>query len=331
MTLDERRIRRDEMTRASVRDEGAAQPSTLPGLISVGGASRSGSTLLALLLGEIEGSVSVGELRYIWSRGWRMNMLCGCGVPFRECSFWRAVLTKAYGDLGAVPAAELERLQDSVTGIARLPALLAGAGSSVFERRVRRLEEHLVQLCGSIREVAGARSVIDSSKLPSYCFALSRANGADARLVHLVRDSRAVAFSFLRHKHKPDIHWRQAEMKRFSPLKSSLDWNGLNGAMEAIRLRRPTIFMRYEDLAGDPSGQMQRVVPSLVASSGFPSSGQGSVSLAENHTVSGNPLRFTAGDLQIRPDTEWRSRMRERDRWLVTATTAPLLAHYGYL
>ena len=256
-----------------------------------------------------------------------MNMLCGCGVPFRECWFWRAVLTKAYGDLGSVPAAELERLQDSVTGIARLPALLAGPRSSAFDRRARRLEEHLVQLCGSIREVAGAASIVDSSKLASYCFVLSRANGADARLVHLVRDSRAVAFSFMRHKHKPDIHWRQAEMKRFSPLKSSLDWNGLNAAMEAIGLRRPTIFMRYEDLAGDPSRQLQRVVPS----SGLPGSGQGPVALAENHTVSGNPLRFTAGDLQIRPDTEWRSRMRDRDRWLVTAATAPLLARYGYL
>lgn len=260
-----------------------------------------------------------------------MNMLCGCGVPFRDCSFWRAVLTKAYGDLGAVPAAELERLQDSVTGIARLPALLAGAQSSAFDRRVRRLEAHLARLCDSIRRVAGARSVIDSSKLASYCFVLSRANGAEARLVHLVRDSRAVAFSFLRHKHKPDIHWRQAEMKRFSPLKSAIDWNGLNGAMEAIGLRRPTTFMRYEDLAGDPSGEMRRVAPELASSSSFLGSGQGSVALAENHTVSGNPLRFTAGDLQIRPDTEWRSRMRDRDRWLVTAATAPLLARYGYL
>lgn len=327
MTIGEKHLRPVETTGVSVRSHAATPPPSLPSLISVGGASRSGSTLLTLLLGEIEGSVSVGELRYIWSRGWRMNMLCGCGVPFRECWFWRAVLTKAYGDLGSVPAAELERLQDSVTGIARLPALLAGPRSSAFDRRSRRLEEHLVQLCGSIREVAGAASIVDSSKLASYCFVLSRANGADARLVHLVRDSRAVAFSFMRHKHKPDIHWRQAEMKRFSPLKSSLDWNGLNAAMEAIGLRRPTIFMRYEDLAGDPSRQLQRVVPS----SGLPGSGPGPVALAENHTVSGNPLRFTAGDLQIRPDTEWRSRMRDRDRWLVTAATAPLLARYGYL
>lgn len=327
MTISEKHVRPAETTGVSVRSQPSDPLSSLPSLISVGGASRSGSTLLTLLLGEVEGSVSVGELRYIWSRGWRMNMLCGCGVPFRECTFWRAVLTKAYGQLGAVPADELERLQDSVTAIARLPALLAGARSSAFARRARRLEEHLEQLCGSIREVAGARSIVDSSKLASYCYVLSRANGADARLVHLVRDSRAVAFSFLRHKHKPDIHWRQAEMKRFSPLKSSLDWNGLNGAMEAIGVRRPTILMRYEDLAVDPSRQLQRVMPS----SGLPSTGHGSVALAENHTVSGNPLRFTSGDLQIRPDTEWRSRMRERDRWLVTAATAPLLARYGYL
>jgi hypothetical protein len=47
--------------------------------------------------------------------------------------------------------------------------------------------------------------------------------------------------------------------------------------------------------------------------------------------VSGNPLRFTVGELKIEPDTEWRDRMRPRDRRLATALTLPLLARYGYL
>ncbi|HEX7247337.1 MAG TPA: sulfotransferase, partial [Actinomycetota bacterium] len=185
----------------------------------------------------------------------------------------------------------------------------------------------------SIREVAGARSVIDSSKLPSYCLVLSRANGDDGRLVHLVRDSRAVAFSFMRHKAKPDIHWRSAEMKRFSPLKSSLDWNGLNASMEAIALGRSIVRMRYEDLATDVPAQLRRVVPELDGSSPWSeqAGGSGSLVIDENHTVSGNPLRFTAGELRVEVDAEWRSSMRDRDRRLVTAATAPLLVRYGYL
>jgi Sulfotransferase family len=326
MTLDERHTRPgDALDGGSPRSSSAAR---IPALISVGGASRSGSTLLTLLLGRSEGAFPVGELRYIWSRGLRMNMLCGCGVPFRDCPFWRAVLADAYGAIDSVPAAELERLQDSVAGIFKLPGLLAGVSTAAY-RRVSLLEAHLVRLCRSIREVAGARSLIDSSKLASYCVVLTRAHGDDARLVHLVRDSRAVAFSFMRHKHKPDIHWRQAEMKRFSPLKSSLDWNGLNLSMEAVGLRRPTLLMRYEDLANDPASELLRAMPEITRTSSLSASSK--VPLAENHTVSGNPLRFTAGELQIRADDEWRSAMRAADRRLVTAATAPLLARYGYL
>ena len=65
MTIGEKHLRPVETTGVSVRSHAATPPPSLPSLISVGGASRSGSTLLTLLLGEIEGSVSVGELRYI--------------------------------------------------------------------------------------------------------------------------------------------------------------------------------------------------------------------------------------------------------------------------
>src|SRR5215210_6485081 len=124
-----------------------ASPSTPPPTISIGGASRSGSTLLSMLLDCLPGVVAVGELRYLWSRGLRQNMLCGCGMPFRECDFWRAVLRRTYGSLDATPAAELEALQASVSAFWHLPFLLAPARTPAFDRRMTRLVEHLTALC----------------------------------------------------------------------------------------------------------------------------------------------------------------------------------------
>jgi hypothetical protein len=46
--------------------------------------------------------------------------------------------------------------------------------------------------------------------------------------------------------------------------------------------------------------------------------------------VSGNPNRFQSGPVRLRPDDEWISRMRPRDKTLVTLLTLPLLARYGY-
>ena len=101
--------------------------------------------------------------------------------------------------------------------------------------------------------------IVDTSKLPSYCFLLSGASASGSRFVHLVRDSRAVAFSFQRKRAKPDIHWLDASMKRFSPLNSAVDWNGLNLGMELIAATSADVVrVRYEDLVADPGAASGR-------------------------------------------------------------------------
>ncbi len=299
-------------------------------LISIGGANRSGSTLLTLLLGEIDGLVAVGELRYIWSRGFRENMLCGCGAPFHDCSFWKDVFTEAYGGISNVPVDEISSLQDSVAQIWHLPQLLADPKLASFHTRVQACVQHLERVCSAIRDVSGARVIVDSSKLPSYCYLLSRVPRANVTLLHLVRDSRAVAFSFLRKRRKPDIHWTEAYMPRFSPLRSARDWDILNLGMEAIKKTIvPCRLVRYEDLVLDPPGELSRALPhDLNGLQGLSAGGE--VALSTHHTVSGNPLRFTHGSLRIRPDTEWRAAMTVADYRVVTALTWPLLARYEY-
>jgi hypothetical protein len=299
-------------------------------VISIGGASRSGSTLLTLLLGELDDVVAVGELRYIWTRGFGQNMLCGCGVPFLECTFWNDVFAEAYGGLHRTPVAEISELQDSVAQIWHLPQLLAGPRLPHFHARVQACVQHLDRVCAAVRAVSGARVIVDSSKLPSYCYLLSQVSGAKSTLVHLVRDSRAVAFSFLRKRRKPDIHWTEAYMPRFSPLRSARDWDVLNLGMEAIKQTNlPCSTLRYEDLVLDPARGLASALGG--AGNGLPDLRQrDQIEVSTHHTVSGNPLRFSHGPLRIRPDTEWRSSMDAADRRLVTALTWPLLARYHY-
>jgi hypothetical protein len=55
------------------------------------------------------------------------------------------------------------------------------------------------------------------------------------------------------------------------------------------------------------------------------------LSLSVDHTVSGNPSRFRTGNIELRPDEEWKVKMRRADKNVVTALTAPLLLKYGYL
>ncbi len=48
------------------------------------------------------------------------------------------------------------------------------------------------------------------------------------------------------------------------------------------------------------------------------------------HAVAGNPMRFRQGDIELRLDDEWRSRMPRRDRAVTAAITWPLRLAYGY-
>src|SRR5690349_2184383 len=66
-------------------------------VLFIAGAARSGSTLLDRVIGMHEGFCSSGELTFIWQRSYRENQLCGCGVPFHECEFWREVSDTAFG------------------------------------------------------------------------------------------------------------------------------------------------------------------------------------------------------------------------------------------
>ena len=54
------------------------------------------------------------------------------------------------------------------------------------------------------------------------------------------------------------------------------------------------------------------------------------ISLSVDHTVSGNPSRFRTGKIELRPDEEWKVKMRGADKNIVLALTAPLLLTYGY-
>ena len=55
----------------------------------------------------------------------------------------------------------------------------------------------------------------------------------------------------------------------------------------------------------------------------------GTVHLGGSHSVAGNPMRFTTGDIPLHVDEAWRTAMRPRDRRTVGALTFPLRAWYS--
>ncbi|HEX3276160.1 MAG TPA: sulfotransferase [Gemmatimonadales bacterium] len=300
-------------------------------VLYVGSWGRSGSTLLDLMLGQIPGCVSVGELRYLWERGLAERQLCGCGIPVPECPFWGAVLEEASRGGEPIDAAEVLALWRRVDGLARVPGLMARWHLPAHREDLRAFRDVLGRVYRAAAAVSGARTVVDSSKYAAYGLLVSGVPGLELRLLHLVRDSRAVAYSWLRRKLMPEVTTETRYMPVKGPWRSATYWELENLALELLRRSAArSARLRYDDLTTDPRGTLGAALAVLGIEADLGFLRERRLQLGLNHTVAGNPMRFRRGDLAIEPDVEWRRGLAPRPRRVVTALTWPLLVRYGF-
>ena len=322
-----------------VGSAGAGAAVDVPRVVYLGGLGRSGSTLAVRLLGQLPGAFAAGEIAQMWRRGIVEAERCGCGEPFPSCPFWRKVGEAAFGGWDNVDVAHLNRLRRSVDRTRFIPQLAAPALARPAFRRA--LAEYLTYYLGAyaaIGQVSGCQVVIDSSKHASLAFCLHRSPQLDLRVVHLVRDSRAVAYSWTKKVSRPEADPGKY-MMTYSPAAAAVLWNTQNAAMHLLaRCGVPTLQVRYEDLAAAPSATLRKIatfagLPADPPDLGF-LGGDGTSRWAElspAHTASGNPNRFVTGRTEIRTDDSWRTALPSPNRALVSALTLPGLAHYHYL
>lgn len=297
-------------------------------VLYIAGTGRSGSTWVESILARECGYIAVGELDYIWTRSLRDNQLCGCGKPFNLCEFWNAVIDHAFGGLDHCDHVHLAELANTVRRVRHIRALgrlpirqpeLAVAFADYTDA--------LQRLYVAISEVSQAPTIIDSSKDPRHGFVVAATPGVRLRPLHLVRDSRAVAYSWQRVRPRPEVHWAEETMPRYRPRQVVHRWLVGNVLAEVLRRRVPGgQLLRYEDLSGDPSTFDRLVREEQARNAATKAPGKSLL-----HSVSGNPLRFNNSlAAPTKRDDAWRMGLSAQDFRFVTATTAPLLVRYGY-
>jgi hypothetical protein len=304
-------------------------------VVFIGGLGRSGSTLLDRMLDRLDDVCSVGELVHLWQRGLAENNRCGCGQRFRDCQFWCRVGEQAFGGWDALDVEEVLALKGAVDRNRYVPLMVLPALWPPYRARLRRYLDLLERLYQAIRQVSGRPQLVDASKHASHAFLVRRLRGLDLRLVHLVRDSRGVAFSWTKLMRRAEVVDGDALMATDTPLRMSaryVSYNLLFHLLPRLGVRR--LLLRYESLVGDPAGELTRVLdhagrPPADGELGFV--GDGWVELGPSHALAGNPMRFGSGRVPLRVDEEWRGQLRRRHRLLTMVSTWPLLLRYGYL
>lgn len=297
------------------------------------GPGRSGSTLLERSLAQNDSFFSVGELMYIWQRGFIENQLCGCGTPFRNCEFWSAVIKEAFGDFNNIDLKEIIRLQNNVGRIRSIGKRYYSLKRDFkFQDDLSKYIDIWDRLYSAIKKVSGCSVIIDSSKEPSHLFVLKELEKINLQIIHLVRDSRAIAYSWQRRVKNPAVYWKD-EYLALGTLRSAFEWDLYNLLIHLLGNRLPYMLLRYEDMVENLHETLADICKKFDVDNGLPDLIEGaSINLTEiNHTVSGNPMRFQYGMIKIKPDMEWGKNMKTRHKIVITALTWPLLLRYKYI
>jgi hypothetical protein len=300
-------------------------------LLFVAGAGRSGTTILNTILGQVPGFVSVGEVRYIWERAFGENHRCGCGEPFADCPFWSDVIARAFGPAGPPAPEPVSRDLLSRLRILHVPAMIARSALGRPTVPPHHNDAAIHAIYRALADTPGVEVIVDSSKLPPYGKLLERLPGVDLRVINVVRDPRANAWSWRRVKQTGDTD-KNETMEQLELWRSSLVWSAWNVLI--ARWFPPSdrsITVRYEDFVARPRETTARIVAMAGGdASALPFVDEHTATLARTHTVAGNPNRHQSGTVALRVDDEWASAMPAAQKWFVTALTFPLIRRLGY-
>jgi hypothetical protein len=292
------------------------------------GYGRSGSTLLDVLLGNARDIVSVGELDLL-ARDWDARV-CSCGAPYPECSFWRRVRSFTDAICGPRTNTDRERTLRRIERISSLPGLLLGALPRGWRSEYRTLVRAELE---GIASASGKRTILDSSKsareAAGRAIALQRVAGVSVKLIHLVRDGRAVLWSVQRgdNVRLGDGSVGQDAAFALPTIRALFGWvlaNAIALLTQSVSPNGRVLRVHYEDLVRDPGSELARIGAFLGCDlSDVARRASAGDAFDPGHSTGGNRLR-RAGAVRLREDREWESRLGKPERALYWALGWPL-------
>lgn len=284
-------------------------------VLYIAGATRSGSTLLARLLGEVDNFISIGEaFRWMFNTE-RMSRTqpCGCGSSVLECHFWREIVAK-------IENSREQELGTSYIRIRYLPLLMSPVKTSLFNDSWNKLLIITQNIIEAISKKSNNHVIVDSSKNPANAYVLSQVPGVELHVVHLVRDPRGVVSSWSRPKKYLSTY----------PTHTVIGWwLSHNMSAEVLRFCANSFMqLRYEDFLENPKETLRNI---LCSANENPKDidiiTDDSVRIGVQHLLAGNPDKMQSGEIKIKP-RKWHL---NRFRTIVTTLlTFPLLIKYNY-
>lgn len=292
-------------------------------ILYVLGRGRSGSTLLEGLIEVKYQCFGGGELR-LWDKALVKNTYCSCGNTLSSCGFWSEVFSGSEVDFNS------ELVLSSHARLYRwwnLLLLLLPWRSKIIGLMYSKEVEYIKHFYDLIEEHSKSDVIVDSSKNPFYCYFLSNIVKLDVYAVHMVRDPRAVAYSWQRQKsYDQSIPLYKSKV---GIIPSSIKWLLSNAYAEIVKASIPRlVFVKYEEFTENVDDVLEDIGGRFDL---LERQKNGKNSEQEFHSISGNPRRLLVGNnAVVSRDKQYLESMGVSDKVLVALLTLPLYLYYGY-
>jgi hypothetical protein len=301
----------------------------MPKILYIAGYSRSGSTILDIILSSHPEITGVGEVTFLVEDWAESSRHCSCGLPYQECDYWKGL----FSNPGLLP--ELTSLVQRIEKRSSVPRLLLGAipreDREVYRAYQNKLLAHVVaQTGGSI--------VVDSSKSARLALgrfvALHKLASQDVYVLHLVRDGFAVMESQLITGDNWVLEGRMAS-NRWPALRTVFGWVTTNLWVPLLgHLIGPDRYMllRYEDFIEKPAETLQAIGQFCGFDAGpLVERIQQGDAFDVGHRVGGNRVRLQGKlKLERRPRRKHGDRLKVYQRAIFACLGGWLQFLYGY-
>ena len=295
-----------------------------PDIVYITGYGRSGSTLLETLISQSRDVFGAGEITWLFRYFRTGEMKCSCGSRLDECEFWNDIVDRV------LRKTTCESLEEAASLTLRNEKMIhIGSQSDEYSMLWRRTFQE-------IRQKSGCRIIIDSSKTSRLAFdrlpLLAKAFGPSIKVIHMVRDPRAVMWSVQRGSNRLMAQGRTAVKLPGGRLRGLAGWMLSNALAERAMHLHPelqVLRIRYEDLVAQPTATLRRLSTFLGKNIVLPETQPpSSARIPAAHSVAGNRMR-ASGSLRLKADNAWRQNLTPLSR-LISISAWPQMRKYGY-
>jgi len=300
-------------------------------IVFIIGAGHSGSTLLAKSLNAHSRIFSLSEISNFEEDIKRDFSLCGCSSPIKECPFWEQVNADLANILGYGIKDRPREFNLRINKHSILDKLVHRAertlayGLNIRSRFFRSRLKNIRRLFETLFDLTQADVLVDSSKSAKRAYLLKKYFHPEynIRVIHLVRDGRAVFYSYAKGYYRVNItdpETGKQEMKTYysdrkrtkqeilkiwkKANKTAFKYHQTNGK------NKDYFFLRYEDFTNQPEKYLKDLLqfvgleyePEMLDLNRY-----------VNHMVSGNASRINASEIHA-PSEIWKKKLNGSER-----------------